>query len=131
MRWLFKHLHCISIHRGATDLTAVRTCLGALKNQCVLGIFPEGTRHQPELMQEVENGAAMIALRAGAAVVPVYIAPKFKLFHRTTLTFGAPMKTDDLAAQGINNETLNAFSERVRDTFYAMRADFDASRAKK
>lgn len=131
LRWLFHHLHCISISRGATDLTAVRTCMTALKNQCILGIFPEGTRHQSELMQHVENGTAMIALRSGAPVIPVYIAPKLRLFHRTVITFGTPMKTDDLKENGINVDTLNAFSDRVRDTFYAMRDDFDASRAKK
>ena len=55
--WLFSGLHMILVSRHATDMAAMRQCMQTLKDGHILGIFPEGTRHQPEMMQEVESGA--------------------------------------------------------------------------
>jgi len=120
-RWLFDHLHVISVSRHATDMSAMRLCMTAVKNDCILGIFPEGTRHQPELMQEVESGTAMIALRTGIPVIPVYIDRKMRPFRRTHLYFCPPMQLDDLYAAGVSKETINDMSGRIRDHFLALR----------
>lgn len=45
--WLFSGLHMILVSRHATDMAAMRQCMQTLKEGHILGIFPEGTRHQP------------------------------------------------------------------------------------
>ena len=113
--WLFSGLHMILVSRHATDMAAMRQCMQTLKDGHILGIFPEGTRHQPEMMQEVESGTAIIALRARVPLLPVYIDGKIRPFHITHIYYGKPMELDDLYAQGVNNDTAHQLCQRIHD----------------
>lgn len=126
--WLFSGLHMILVSRHATDMAAMRQCMQTLKEGHILGIFPEGTRHQPEMMQEVESGTAIIALRARVPLLPVYIDGKIRPFHITHIYYGKPMELDDLYAQGVNNDTAQQLCQRIHDVFYAMRDEVHASK---
>ena len=126
--WLFSGLHMILASRHATDMAAMRQCMQTLKEGHILGIFPEGTRHQPEMMQEVESGTAIIALRARVPLLPVYIDGKIRPFHITHIYYGKPMELDDLYAQGVNNDTAHQLCQRIHDVFYAMRDEVHASK---
>lgn len=126
--WLFSGLHMILVSRHATDMAAMRQCIQTLKEGHILGIFPEGTRHQPEMMQEVESGTAIIALRARVPLLPVYIDGKIRPFHITHIYYGKPMELDDLYAQGVNNDTAHQLCQRIHDVFYAMRDEVHASK---
>ena len=126
--WLFSGLHMILVSRHATDMAAMRQCMQTLKEGHILGIFPEGTRHQPEMMQEVESGTAIIALRARVPLLPVYIDGKIRPFHITHIYYGKPMELDDLYAQGVNNDTAHQLCQRIHDVFYAMRDEVHASK---
>ena len=126
--WLFSGLHMILVSRHATDMAAMRQCMQTLKEGHILGIFPEGTRHQPEMMQEVDSGTAIIALRSHVPLLPVYIDGKIRPFHVTHVYFGKPMELDDLYAQGVNNDTAHQLCQRIHDVFYAMRDEVHASK---
>lgn len=126
--WLFSGLHMILVSRHATDMAAMRQCMQTLKEGHILGIFPEGTRHQPEMMQEVESGTAIIALRARVPLLPVYIDGKIRPFHITHIYYGKPMELDDLYAHGVNNDTAHQLCQRIHDVFYAMRDEVHASK---
>lgn len=126
--WLFSGLHMILVSRHATDTAAMRQCMQTLKEGHILGIFPEGTRHQPEMMQKVESGTAIIALRARVPLLPVYIDGKIRPFHITHIYYGKPMELDDLYAQGVNNDTAHQLCQRIHDVFYAMRDEVHASK---
>lgn len=119
--WLFNKLHAIMIGRGETDMAAMRKCMQTLKDGHVLGIFPEGTRHQKEMMEHVESGAALIALRSKVPVIPVYIHGKIRPFHVNHIYFGEVMDLSDLYQEGINSESVKTLCDRIHDTFYAMR----------
>jgi len=121
VEWAVKQLHMIPVSRHATDMGAMRACMQVLREGQVLGIFPEGTRHLPELMQTVESGAAMIALRAGVPIIPAYIDGRIAPFRKTRVYFGQPMEIADLKAQGMSSDTIHLLCDRIRDTFYAMR----------
>ena len=123
--WLFSGLHMILVSRHATDMAAMRQCMQTLKEGHILGIFPEGTRHQPEMMQ---HGTAIIALRARVPLLPVYIDGKIRPFHITHIYYGKPMELDDLYAQGVNNDTAHQLCQRIHDVFYAMRDEVHASK---
>ena len=126
--WLFSGLHMILVSRHATYMAAMRQCMQTLKEGHILGIFPEGTRHQPEMMQEVESGTAIIALRARVPLLPVYIDGKICPFHITHIYYGKPMELDDLYAQGVNNDTAHQLCQRIHDVFYDMRDEVHASK---
>lgn len=60
----------ISLDRYHPDPGALKTCLRVLGDGGVVGIFPEGVRGDGEL-HRFHHGAAYLALRTGAPVVPV------------------------------------------------------------
>ena len=75
------------LHRHEPDRKAMRWGLEALDAGYILGIAPEGTRSGHGRLQEAHPGAAFLALRSGAPVMPVvywgnedfrYNIPKFK-----------------------------------------------------
>ena len=87
----------------------------------MLGIFPEGTRHLPDLMSEVETGTAVLALRANVPLLPVYISRKLSFLRLTHVYIGQPMDISDLAAQGMDAAVVEQLCDRIRQTFYTMR----------
>ena len=122
--WLLnKGLHMITVDRHNSDLAAMRLCMKTLRDGYVLGIFPEGTRHHEDLMSEVETGAAVLALRAKAPILPVYIESKPRLFRVNHVYIGKPMDISDLAAQGFNTDVVEALCGRIRNTFLQMREE--------
>ena len=118
---LLNGIHMIPVDRHHTDLTAMRQCVKALREGRVLGIFPEGTRHLPDLMSEVESGTAVLALRANVPLLPVFISQKLRLFRRTDVYVGDPMDISDLCALGLDSQVAAQLCERIRETFLEMR----------
>lgn len=86
--YVLKKMGIIFVKRGEADLSSVRSALKTLKEGRKLLIFPEGTRH--EKTGEGKTGAAMIAIRAGVPVMPMYIPAKKLWFRRTPVVFGEP-----------------------------------------
>ncbi|MBQ4075091.1 MAG: 1-acyl-sn-glycerol-3-phosphate acyltransferase [Clostridia bacterium] len=124
LAWLVTKLHMITVDRHNTDLQAMRQCNQVLREGKVLGIFPEGTRHLPDMMSEVETGAAVLAFRSKALVLPVYIQNKLKLFRRTHVYVGDPMPLSDLYEQGMNADTIQEMCSRIQHTFWDMRKEY-------
>ena len=107
------------IRRGESDLGAVRESLKILKEGHVLGIFPQGTRSRDNRHTHMEPGVAMIALRAGAKVVPAYIDGPYRLFRRTRVFFGAPVSLDDLGRR-FDRPTIDAATARIEEAIWAL-----------
>jgi 1-acyl-sn-glycerol-3-phosphate acyltransferase len=74
--WLARQAGVVPVHRGEADRGALRSVSQLLADkECVL-VFPEGTYHYPPEspgMLPIKPGAAWLALRTGALVVPVAI----------------------------------------------------------
>jgi 1-acyl-sn-glycerol-3-phosphate acyltransferase len=68
---LITTLGAFPIDRGASDREALRTSLEILERGEVLLMFPEGTRFLDREVHPFLPGVGMIALRSGAAVVPM------------------------------------------------------------
>lgn len=80
----------IWVKRGQSDLGAMKLSMKTLKKGEKLLIFPEGTRHDE--LGEGKTGAALMAIRAKVPVLPVYVAPERKHFHRVKVYFGKPFQ---------------------------------------
>ena len=61
------------VNRGAADREALRTCVEYLTRGEPLVIFPEGTRRSGPVVEEMFEGAAYVATKTGAPIVPVGI----------------------------------------------------------
>lgn len=71
--WVFPAFGCIPIRRGEIDRTAIRRSLEVLRSGGALLVAPEGTRSADGKLQRGRPGAAMLAVRTGAMLLPVAI----------------------------------------------------------
>lgn len=81
----------IYVKRDAKDVTALKTTLKALKNGESIALFPEGTRNGLEKGEKVKDGAAFMAVKSGAKVIPVGISGGEKPFKQMTIRYGEPL----------------------------------------
>ena len=84
---LISALGAFPVDRGTADIGAIKTSLKAVKEGKKLLIFPEGgTKHKAG--DEAKVGAAMIAARTGAPIVPIYISENKKFRSKVYVVFG-------------------------------------------
>ena len=121
---LGKRLHAIPVDRHASDMTAMRLVLNTIKDGHVVGVFPEGTRHKRGLMNELERGVAILMLRSGVPLAPVYIHPRLRPFHVTRLTVGLPLVASDFARDGVNKAACDRLLCRIEETYAALEKEY-------
>lgn len=85
-------LGAFPIDREGNDLAAIKKSLKILKNEDVLGIFPEGTRVKEADYTRIKSGIALIAQKTNSRVLPVYIEGNYKPFRKTRIYFREPVK---------------------------------------
>jgi 1-acyl-sn-glycerol-3-phosphate acyltransferase len=71
VRWWISACGAFPVRRGAPDRQALRTAIGILEGGGIVVMFPEGTRGRDRTLREPEPGAALLARRTGAALLPV------------------------------------------------------------
>lgn len=71
LRWVFSAWDIIPVHRGEADMSALKSALRMLEEGRIFGIAPEGTRNKTGILRRGLPGAAILALKSGAPVLPV------------------------------------------------------------
>lgn len=91
LRPLLAHWGTIFVRPGGSDPDAYRAGLAVLRGGGVLGIFPEGTRSHDGALGDALPGAALIASRSGAPILPLGIsgAQRYLARGRRLPRFGA------------------------------------------
>ena len=69
--WLTKIYGTIPVHRGEADMNAIKLALRILRQGGVILMAPEGTRSPAYQLQTVKDGAAILAWRSGAQLLPI------------------------------------------------------------
>lgn len=76
--FLLNKFGAFPVDRDNVNIKTIKDSIKLLKENEVLGIFPEGTRVQTVSEENMKTGVAMIASRAGADVIPVFINSNYK-----------------------------------------------------
>ena len=108
--WLGHLFDAIPIKRDMQDIEAMKRCLKVLKNDELLGIFPEGTRKGMEKNGKAKNGAAFMAIRSGVKIIPTGIHGTFKPFSKVYINYGKPI---DLSEYKNQKDKLDEATEIV------------------
>ena len=116
--WLIRTLGAFPVKRGEMSMEAMRTAIRVLKEGFVLVVFPEGTRRKNGELGEGKKGAASLALRSGAKIVPVAMIGDYKPFRRMKIVYGKPIDAAAVAdlAPAERGEALTArIMKDIRD----------------
>ncbi len=123
--FFFTTLGHVPVERADTRAAASVIDVGVevLREGRALGIFPEGTRSPDGRLYKFRTGAARVALRSGAPVVPVGVRgtrevqpPGSRWWHRAPVGvhFGAPLHFGDRAADERSARVLREVTETIR-----------------
>ena len=123
--WLLKKVGAFPVSRGSNDINAVKQSIQALKEGDNLLIFPEGTTirngvgYTDGLPAHAKAGVAMIGVRTGAVLVPVFVDGEKRLFRRTRIIFGDPYEPHYTGRRG-TSERVRQFQRRLEEAAYAL-----------
>lgn len=130
LRPLIVALGAIPVDRGHADIGAIRASMQVLKDGNGLMIFPQGTRSRDNSPTPMLPGASMIALRAGAPVIPAYIDGPYRIFRRVKICFGAPIDFSDFGRR-CDKDTLEVATERIAGAVWGLQAACREGKQKK
>lgn len=117
-------LGVIPLHRGTADVRAIREALNALKAGTAVGLFPEGTRVQEEVLElsALKGGVALIALKSDAVVIPLYIDGPYRFFGGMRVQVGDPISLDEFRGKRLGGGAIDGASEKIRQGLLEARA---------
>jgi 1-acyl-sn-glycerol-3-phosphate acyltransferase len=123
-------LGAFPVHRGTADRDALEACIGIVNGGSPLVMFPEGTRCSGPVVEELFDGTAFVAAKAGVPIIPVGIGgseammPKgAKFLHRSqlVLVIGDPIPAPDRTERGrVPRSAVSALTVRLREELQAL-----------
>lgn len=114
--FFFRSMGCIPVNRSIHDKNAKNEAIEVLKNNEVLGIFPEGTVNKTnEIVLPFKYGAVSFAKKTNTYIVPFAITGKYKIFRRSIkITYGKPYKVkQELEVE--NNRLMNTVKRMIKE----------------
>ncbi|MGE4548728.1 MAG: lysophospholipid acyltransferase family protein [Intestinibacillus sp.] len=112
---LITWLGAFPVSRGDADVTAIKTALKAVKDGRKLIIFPQGTRGAGE--GQTKEGAAMLAARTKAPILPIFIPENKQRFGRVNVVIGKPFYPE------AGSKDYAAIAEDILRRIYALNAE--------
>lgn len=107
---VLRMVHAFPVDRSGNATQAIKESIRRLKRGACVGIFIQGTRNQGD--KAALDGAAFIAQRASAPLVPVAIWREGRRFY---VRFGDPIQPE-----GHSREEATALTQRVMGAITAM-----------
>ncbi len=117
VRNLLYGLGAFPVRRNATDAESVRRAVSVVREGGILGIFPQGGCVPDNLPLRPKAGAALIAQKTGAGILPacIYCDGPVKPFRRTTVRFGRAIPPEELGFTDGSRTELRRAAQIVAD----------------
>ncbi|MGB2985007.1 MAG: MFS transporter [Phycisphaerae bacterium] len=128
-RSFMRLIECIPVRREDRDTAATKQAIRHLRAGKAVGIFIQGRIIPPGETGEPKDGAAMLALKTGATVIPVHISGTvyrrgivrgLLARHRACVRFGPPVSLSEFASEKPNREAVRAASRKILAAIQAL-----------
>ena len=113
----FKAMGIIPVNRAIHDKNALNSAINTLKEDKVIGIFPEGTINRTDdIIMPFKMGAVKMASETNAPIVPFTITGKYKAFKKgLTIEFYKPIKIKDEDLTKENEKLMKFISKQLEE----------------
>ncbi len=108
---LIRKLGAFPIRRGRSDFGALRGAIHMAEGGKHIVIFPEGGRSHNNRLRKGKMGAAMVAVKARANILPIGIDGSYKPFTKLTVNIGKPIELSEY----FDAKTTSAKLQEVTD----------------
>ncbi len=136
LRWFYKKMRALPVSPGSEgSLASLRTALKHLEEGELIGVFPEG-RVVTDGPRHAYPGAALLAVRSGAPVIPVEIEGSDRAWpHRrpypsprpVRVTLGSPLP----APEGRGREAIERLAQQIEEVLNRRRPVVDDASTEK
>lgn len=123
--FFFRSLYAFPVNRRNVDLQSLKNALKVLDKGDVFGIFPEGKRAVTDSLDEFEKGAAFLAIRSGAPVIPIYIHPDTSRQVRPVMLVGKPIDVSSIVATANKSSLIEVVTDELADSIDALRIELE------
>ena len=115
--WFFTQMHCIIVDKDNFSLASFHEVVSRLQEGKLVVIFPEGGLHigGADAMGAFKSGAILMAHRARARILPMYIVRREKWYHRQQILVGMPLDVSQLLGRMPSMEAVSQASELLRE----------------
>lgn len=119
--WLADLFGIYPVKRGKADLQAIKISLKLLKNDELLLMFPEGTRHGLDKGKKPKNGAVLIAATAEKPIIPIGIKGSFKPFRKVIVNIGKPIDYSKYSEEVKEKEQASKLTQELMQEIVSLR----------
>jgi 1-acyl-sn-glycerol-3-phosphate acyltransferase len=130
-RWMWHILGGFAVRRDIADVRAIDTALALLERGDIVGVYPEGTRSKTGEMLPFLRGAAWLALRTGAPLIPCGLrgtgvegtgaGPHLRR-KRVRVSFGKAIRVDPEPNATARKEKAESLTEQLLEEIRALLA---------
>lgn len=120
--FLFRKVKGITANRDGNDVRTLLDCFKCLKNGEKICIYPEGTRNKTgDEMLPFRHGAAAIAIKARAPIVPIMLYSKPRYFRMTHVLVGEPIELTEYYDRKLTEVDYAEADQKLYDIMLSLR----------
>lgn len=110
---LIRSLGAFPVKRGAVTPSTIRTASALLSEGEMVCVFPQGTRSRTDFRGK--KGAAVLALRSQAMIVPMAIIGSYKPFGKLKIVYGEPFSPEATAEHTTPEQLTEQIMQAIVD----------------
>ena len=127
-RKFFNVMHCIIVDKNNFSLTSFHEVVKRLDEGKLVVIFPEGQVNQgaDDHMLAFKSGAVLMAHKAGAPILPMYLVRRKSWIQRQRIVVGQPVDISAMLGKMPSMEDLNRATDVLREKELELREYFES-----
>lgn len=123
-RAVLKSLLAFPVYRKQADMHSLKQAMVVLEKNHIFGIFPEGRRSLTGELDSFEKGAAFLAIRCNAPIIPIYADPDWKKFGRVRMIVGEAIIPSDIANR-FAGRSVDSVTDAIRDSMQQLKNEME------
>ncbi len=108
-----RKLGAFPIRRGKSDFGALRSSIKMTESGRHIVIFPEGGRSHTNRLRKGKMGAVMVAIKAGADILPIGLEGSYKPFTRIIIHIGEPIRLNEYFGRKVSSAEMQELTDNV------------------
>lgn len=118
--WFLRQLRAFPVDRDQVGIATIKKSLKLLKDDQLLGIFPEGTRIKEGKRIQAASGFVVFAIKTKKPIIPIHIIGDYGFRKKIRVVVGEPIFLSDYYGKKLSEEETKNLSQKIMDQVYAL-----------
>lgn len=123
-RFFLKQLLAFPVYRKQADMLSLKQAMAVLEKNHIFGIFPEGRRSLTGELDSFEKGAAFLAIRCNAPIIPIYADPSWKKRGQVRMIVGETILPNEVA-KTYAGRSVDSVTDAIRDALQKLKNELE------